>query len=55
MIGSVLRHNISKVQIAGYALATLVGLTIVAVAVQFYTDVSQALGGRADASALIDR
>ena len=54
MIGSVLRHNISKVQIAGYALATLVGLTIVAVAVQFYTDVSQALGGRADASALID-
>lgn len=54
MIWKVLRRNISVGQIAGYALATLVGLAIVTVAVQFYADVSGALDGRRDASALID-
>ncbi|MDO4319036.1 MAG: hypothetical protein Q4C34_00535 [Bacteroidales bacterium] len=54
MIWKVLRRNISAGQIAGYAVATLVGLAIVTVAVQFYADVSAALGGRRDASALID-
>lgn len=35
-----LRHNISAGQIAGYALASFVGLTIVLTAIQFYRDVS---------------
>lgn len=38
-----LRKNISAWQIGGYAVAMLVGLTIVAVAVQFYRDVAGAL------------
>lgn len=37
-----LRRNISAGQIAGYAIANLVGLAIVLTAVQFYTDVSTA-------------
>ena len=35
-----LRHNISAGQIAGYAVANLVGLAIVLTAMQFYRDVS---------------
>lgn len=35
-----LRHNISAGQIAGYALASFVGLAIVLTAIQFYRDVS---------------
>lgn len=43
MIWKLLRHNISFWQIAGYASASLVGLAIVMVAVQFYRDASGAL------------
>ena len=35
-----LRHNISVGQLAGYAIANLVGLAIVLTAVQFYRDVT---------------
>ncbi len=44
MLWTVLKRNISPWQIAGYALATLVGLTIVLIALQFYADVSSTLG-----------
>jgi len=43
MIWKLLRRNISIWQIAGYALATMTGLTIVMVAVQFRSDVSDRL------------
>jgi len=43
MIWKLLRRNISAWQLAGYALATLVGLTIVAMAVQLHADLSAAL------------
>lgn len=39
-ISRLLRRNISAGQIAGYALANLVGLTIVLTAIQFYRDVT---------------
>lgn len=38
MVWKLLRRNISVWQIAGYSLATLVGLTVVAAAVQLYRD-----------------
>lgn len=40
MVWKLLRRNISIWQIAGYALATLVGLTVVAAAVQLYRDLA---------------
>lgn len=40
MVWRLLRHNISAGQLAGYALANLVGLAIVLIAVQFYRDVT---------------
>lgn len=48
MIWKLLRHNISVWQIAGYAAATLVGLVIVMVAVQFYRDAARTLGADGD-------
>ena len=39
-IWRLLRHNISPAQLTGYAVANLVGLTIVACAIQFYSDIS---------------
>lgn len=48
MIWKVLRKNISVWQIAGYAVATLIGLVILLVAVQFYRDVAPALSGGDD-------
>lgn len=44
MIARLLKRNISAWQIGGYAIATLVGLTIVMTAVQFYTDLGSAIG-----------
>lgn len=44
MIWKLLRKNISVGQIAGYALAVFIGLSIVLCAVRFYADVSAALG-----------
>ena len=38
LIGKLLRKNISTAQIAGYALANFVGLTIIMTALQFYFD-----------------
>lgn len=43
MIWKLLRRNISVWQIAGYAAATLVGLSIVIVAIQFYRDAAVAV------------
>ena len=40
MVWRLLRCNISAGQLAGYAVATLVGLAIVSVALQFYRDVT---------------
>lgn len=40
-----LRRNVSASQLVGYAMANLVGLTIVLTALQFYRDVSSATGG----------
>lgn len=42
MVWRLLRHNISAGQLVGYALANLVGLSIVLVALQFYRDVRSA-------------
>ncbi len=39
-IWQLLRHNISRSQLIGYALANLIGLTIIACATQFYSDIS---------------
>ena len=43
MIWKLLRKNISIWQIAGYAAATFIGLSIVLIAPQFYRDVSAGL------------
>lgn len=48
MLWKLLRRNISAWQIAGYAVATLVGLIIVMVAVQFYRDAAGALGNETE-------
>lgn len=42
MIWKLLRKNISATQIAGYAIANLIGLAIVVCAIRFYSDVSTA-------------
>lgn len=39
-IGRLLRRNMSTGQIAGYAVANLVGLVIVLTALQFYRDIT---------------
>lgn len=44
MITRLLKRNISVWQIAGYSVATLVGVVIVMAAVQFYRDLGAALG-----------
>lgn len=43
LVWKLLRRNISAGQLAGYAIANLVGLTIVLTAMQFYRDISSAL------------
>ena len=48
MIRKLLRKNISIAQIAGYALANLLGLAIVMTAVRFYADVSETMAAGAD-------
>lgn len=48
MIRTLLKRNISPWQIAGYAVATLVGVAIVMLAVQFYFDLGGALGIKSD-------
>lgn len=40
IVWRLLRKNISAAQIAGYAIANLVGLSIVLTAIQFYRDVN---------------
>lgn len=42
MLSKLLRHNISKWQLIGYALAATIGLAIVMIAVMFYRDLSAA-------------
>lgn len=41
-VSRLLRHNISLPQIAGYAIANMVGLAIILTAVRFYTDIRSA-------------
>ena len=41
IVWQLLRRNISVAQLAGYAIANLVGLAIVLTAVQFYRDVTE--------------
>lgn len=48
MIWKLLKKDISIAQIAGYALANLLGLALVMTAVRFYADVSSALAGDSD-------
>ncbi len=48
LVWKLLRAGISVPQITGYALAGLLGLTIVMVAVQFYTDMRDVLSGDDD-------
>lgn len=48
-MGRLLRRNISAGQLVGYALANLVGLTIVVCAMQFYRDVSASFDSGSDA------
>ena len=43
LVWKLLRRNISTAQLVGYAVANLVGLTIVLTAIQFYRDISEAL------------
>lgn len=45
MVWKLLRKNISPVQIAGYAVANLIGLAIIIAAVKFYTDISSSWQG----------
>ena len=45
LIGKLLRKNISTAQIAGYALANFVGLTIIMTALQFYFDADSVING----------
>ena len=42
VVWRLLRRNISAAQLAGYALANLVGLAIVLTAIQFYRDITAA-------------
>lgn len=51
IVRRLLRRNVSAVQIIGYAFASLVGLTIVLTAIQFYRDASGVFTSR-DAGAL---
>lgn len=44
MIWKLLRKNISAWQIAGYSVATLIGVVILMIAVQFYRDIAKAVG-----------
>ena len=44
-VWKLLRRNISVSQIVGYAIANLVGLSIIIAAVQFYGDTSEAISG----------
>ena len=44
MIWKLLRSNVSQWQLAGYAVAALVGLTVISVAVQLHADLSVAIG-----------
>ena len=48
MVWNLLRKNISAGQMAGYAVATLVGLAIVVGALQFYRDISSSWSGDSD-------
>lgn len=41
-VSRLLRHNISLPQIAGYAIANVVGLAIILIAIRFYTDIRSA-------------
>ncbi len=41
-VSRLLRHNISLPQIAGYAIANMIGLAIILTAVRFYTDIRSA-------------
>lgn len=54
MLRLVLKRNISIIQMAGYALAVLVGLVIVMTAVQFYGDAGSALSKSAAGGAGIE-
>ncbi|MDE6454095.1 MAG: ABC transporter permease [Muribaculaceae bacterium] len=45
LVRRLMRHNVSTPQIAGYALASLVGLAIVLAAMQFYRDASGLFAG----------
>lgn len=47
-VGRLLRKNISKGQIAGYAIANFVGLAILLTALQFYRDTTNAGNGSDD-------
>lgn len=45
LVKTLLHKNVSAAQIAGYALANLVGLAIVLTAIKFYSDVNKILSG----------
>lgn len=45
LVSKLLRKNISSAQILGYALANLVGLSIIMTALQFYTDANSVING----------
>ena len=44
LMWKLLRQHISKMQLVGFSVANLVGLTIVILAVQFYSDVLPEIG-----------
>ena len=45
LVSKLLRKNISPAQILGYALANLVGLSIIMTALQFYADANSVING----------
>jgi len=45
LVRRLLRRNVSAAQISGYAFASLIGLSIVLTAIQFYSDVSNIFSG----------
>lgn len=54
LVWRLLRKNISAGQIAGYAIANLIGLAIIMSALRFYADVDRALGAGDQAGSVVE-
>lgn len=48
LVWKLLRENVSKVQLGGFFIANLIGMSIILVAIQFYSDINPLFGGKDD-------